>query len=156
MFKLGKDKLGITPLVNKDIENELKKESKNLNSIGCFLLSHAYLEAYMKELFIYSNEFLVLNQNEKELLFKDSIKNINFKGLILYHLANKKINHSQYSKLKKINLFRNDIAHRLLENQIHSIEYKETIKEKVILSLNYAKLFQEKYKEKLDEINKTI
>ena len=152
MFVLGKDKFGATPLVSQDVKKELRRESKNLDSIGCFLLSHSYLEAYMKELFIYSNEFSILTQNEKELLFKDSDKNIDFKGLNLYHLANKNINYKQYSKIKKINLFRNTIAHRLLENQIHSNQFKQKINFYVEESLTLIELFKNKYKQRLDEL----
>ena len=106
----------------------------------------------MRETFIYSEKFRTLNQNQKEILIKDSSKNIDFKGLLLYHLSKKNLNHSEYSKLKKANLFRNQIAHRLLENQIHSNKFKSEVKNMVIICLDYAIKFQEMYKIKLDEI----
>lgn len=163
MFKLGKSRLGKdslggdeTPMVFADIKSEIQKESSSLDTIGSFLIAYTFFYTFMKELFKYSGDYINLSQNEKELLIKDltnSSNSFSFPQGLIYHLSVSNLNHREYSNIKKINQFRNKIAHDLFQYNIHSIEFKRELKEKTLELIKYSNKFQKLYVQKLQEIS---
>lgn len=163
MFKLGENKLGEdtlsgdeTPMVFADIKTEIKKESSSLDTIGSFMIAYTFFYTFMKELFKYSGNYMKLSQNQKELLVKDLTNNSNcfsFSQGLIYHLSISNLTHREYSNIKKINLFRNKIAHDLFQYNIHSLEFKKELKEKTLDLIKYSNKFQELYIKRLEEIS---
>lgn len=106
----------------------ISKEIKFNRPINALLLSHGFVEAYLREWLLYTGDLnkRVLNENDSE-----SYDRISFKNILTVHLVINSFDYPLYKRINELNESRNKFAHEILSVNLNNKQTKRELKKAI-------------------------
>lgn len=120
-----------------DYRNQVQIEIDSNSQIGAFILSHNYLEHFIREILKLKLKNKDKNNSSQHVQkIVDKIGRIKYFNQLLYlFTTNLTLDQKIHNQIEEINQFRNNLSHKSITMDIQSETFKKKIKTKIKLSL---------------------
>jgi len=142
-----------TPFDKIDYKTMINEELTANRQLSAFFLAHGFIEAYLKGWLYY-----IGNRDKSDLTksLTDEIDKINFKNVLLLHLAIGSIDSKLFSKIEALNKERNTLAHELIKIDIKDAKVANKLKKYAQMGLQICNKISVLYGAALDKRAKEV
>ena len=142
-----------TPFDKIDYKSVINGELTANRELSAFFLVHGFIEAYLKEWLYY------IGNKSKSALTKnliEEIDKINFRSVLLLHLAIGSIDPKLYAKIDGLNKQRNKLAHELIKIDIKDVKVVNKLRKSAEMGLQICDEISVLYRSAIDKRAKEV